>query len=156
MKRLLPPALHRVLLRPAHLLRVLWWRWRRPLVHSVSVIAQDGEGRVLLIRQSYGQRDWKLPGGGIKAGEDPALAAEREFGEELGCPLTDLTLLRVRDEALFGATNRVHLFTGRLAGEPRPDRREVLEAQLFSLGALPSNLGEQARERLRLLDAPPA
>jgi 8-oxo-dGTP pyrophosphatase MutT (NUDIX family) len=149
--RILPAPLHRWLLRGAHRLRTAWWGWQRPLTSGVSIIARDGEGRVLLIRQSYGSRDWNLPGGGIRSGEDPAVAAAREFEEELGCPVTAVELLTIRDEQLHGATNRVHLFTARLAGDPRPDGREVVAAQLFPLATLPSDLGRGARERLALL-----
>jgi len=149
--RILPAPLHRLLLRAAHRLRVAWWRWRRPLTQGVSIAALDGAGRVLLIRQSYGSRAWTLPGGGIRSGEDPAEAAAREFAEELGCPVTAVTLLSVRDERMHGATNRVHLFTARLAGQPHPDGREVIAAQLFPLDALPPELGRGARERLALL-----
>lgn len=151
--RLIPAPLHRWLLRGANLLRAAWWRWRRPLTLGVSIIARDGAGRVLLIRQSYGSRDWNLPGGGIRSGEDPAKAAAREFAEELGCPVTEVALLTIRDEALHGATNRVHVFTASLAGDPRPDLREVIAAQLFPLNALPRDLGRRARERLALLVA---
>jgi ADP-ribose pyrophosphatase YjhB (NUDIX family) len=149
--RLIPAPLHRWLLKWANLLRAAWWRWRRPLTHGVSIIARDGAGRVLLIRQSYGSRDWSLPGGGIRSREDPAVAAVREFTEELSCPLTAVELLTTRDEPLHGATNRVHLFTARLAGNPRPDGREVIAAQLFPLANLPPDLGRRARERLALL-----
>jgi 8-oxo-dGTP pyrophosphatase MutT (NUDIX family) len=147
----IPAPLHRLALRGAHLLRIVWWRWRRPLALGVSIIARDGAGRVLLIRQSYGSRAWSLPGGGMQAEENPAQAAIREFEEELGCPVTAVTLLTVRDENLHGARNRVHLFTARLAGDPRPDGREVVEAQLFALDGLPPDLGRRARARLALL-----
>jgi len=149
--RLLPPPLHRSALRLAHRLRVLWWRWRRPLVEGVCIIARDGAGRVLLIRQSYGRGGWTLPGGGIRRGEDPAHAAAREFAEELRCALTALTLLAVREENLHGARNRVHLFAARLEGEPRPDGREVVAARLFDLKELPPGVSELARRRLALL-----
>lgn len=152
--RLIPAPLHRWLLRGAHRLRIAWWRLRRPLALGVSMIARDEAGRVLLIRQSYGSRAWSLPGGGIRSGEDPARAAVREFTEELGCPVTAVQPLAIRDEALHGATNRVHLFTARLAGEPHPDGREVVEAQLFPLDALPPDLGRRVKERLALLGEP--
>src|SRR5690606_6996736 len=144
-----------VLLRGANLLRAAWWRLRRPLTLGVSIIARDGAERVLLIRHSYGQRDWTLPGGGIGAGEDPAIAAAREFKEELSCAVTDLQLQSIRDEQLHGATNRVHTFTARLAGEPRPDQREVIAARLFPPDALPPDIGRRTRQRLALLSECP-
>ena len=139
--------LHRLALRVGNVLRIGWWRLARPHIHGVSVIARDGAGRVLLIRQTYGSRDWVLPGGGVRRNEPFADAAAREFCEELGCPLIDLRLLQVTEEDLHGATNIVHLFAATLAGEPRPDRREVAAAQLFAPDALPPI---SARTRARL------
>ncbi|KHL26486.1 hypothetical protein PK98_08730 [Croceibacterium mercuriale] len=147
---LIPASLHRLALRVGHVLRIVRWQLARPRIHGVSVIARDGEGRVLLIRQTYGPRHWVLPGGGVRRNEPVTDAAAREFKEELGCPVTDLCLLQVREEPLHGATNVVHLFTASLAGEPRPDRREVGAAQLFALDALPS-VSPRTRARLRLL-----
>ncbi len=45
----------------------------------------DGNGRVLLMHRSTpGKRQWELPGGKIKEGEEPWEAAVREAREELG------------------------------------------------------------------------
>lgn len=147
----LPPPLHRLLLRGAHRLRVMWWRSHPPRTPGVSVIARDEMGRVLLVRHSYGSGLWSLPGGGLSAGEDPADGAIREFAEELCCPITHLEPLVARDEQVRGITHRVNVFTARLAGIPRPDGREVIAAQLFALDALPPDLGRLTRERLALL-----
>jgi len=150
---LLPAPLHRLALRLANRVRMVWWRRWRPDIAGVSIIARDGQGRVLLVRQTYGSRAWVLPGGGLDPGEDPALAAAREFREELGCGLSDITLLRVRTEPLHGAHNTVHLFAARLAGEPRPDRREVAEARLFAPDRLPHDISRRMRRRIAELPA---
>ena len=147
---LIPAPVHRLALRVGNVLRIGWWRLARPHIHGVCVIARDEAGRVLLIRQTYGPRHWVLPGGGVRRNEPAADAAAREFAEELGCPVTDLRLLRVLEEPLYGATNIVHLFAATLAGEPRPDGREVAAAQLFAPDALPP-VSPRTRARLRLL-----
>lgn len=148
---LIPAPLHRLALRVGNALRVGWWHLARPRIHGVSVIARDDAGRVLLIRQTYGPRQWVLPGGGLRGGEPPIEAAAREFQEELGCPLAGLSLLRVLEEPLHGATNVVHLFTATLAGQPQPDGREVAAAQMFPLQRLPQ-VSPRTRERLALVD----
>jgi 8-oxo-dGTP pyrophosphatase MutT (NUDIX family) len=147
---LIPAPVHRVALRVGNVLRIGWWRLARPHIHGVCVIARDEAGRVLLIRQTYGTPDWVLPGGGVNRNEPFGDAAAREFQEELGCPVTDLRLLKVTQEDLYGATNTVHLYAATLAGEPRPDRREVAAAQLFALDDLPP-ISWRTRSRLALL-----
>jgi 8-oxo-dGTP pyrophosphatase MutT (NUDIX family) len=66
----------------AVLLRVL-----RPLVPidwgGVKCVLTDGD-RVLLVRHTYGSRQWDLPGGGRRRGEASLDAARREMREELG------------------------------------------------------------------------
>jgi 8-oxo-dGTP pyrophosphatase MutT (NUDIX family) len=83
----------------AQLLRVL-----RPLVPidwgGVKCVLTDGE-RVLLVRHTYGSRQWDLPGGGRRRGERSIDAARREMHEELGLEIDDwrpLGQLRARTE----------------------------------------------------------
>ncbi len=53
---------------------------------AVGILAEDEEGRVLLIKQyrhPIGYRDWELPAGLLDVvGEDPLEAAQRELAEE--------------------------------------------------------------------------
>ncbi len=140
MIRLVPAPLHRAGLRFAHALRKQWWRLRQPLLLGCRVLAFDGQGRVLLIRHSYGSGRWMLPGGGIARGEQPLAAACRELLEETGCTLDDPRLFAVADEPLSGTVNRVHLVTGTASGPLSPDGREVIEAAFFGEAALPANL----------------
>ncbi len=127
-------------LRTAHGLRKRWWRLRRPVVLGCRILAFDAAGQVLLIRHSYGSDSWTVPGGGLRRGEDPVMAAMREFAEETGCTLIAARQFAVVEESLFGATNRVHLITGEAAGMLRPDGREILAAGFHPLSALPDPL----------------
>lgn len=149
MLHLIPAPLHRALYRIADKGRRLWWHLARTRRNSAFVIAFDEDGKVLLVRHSYGRPVWTLPGGGITRGEDGAAAARREFAEELQCPLADLQLLTrfVRDNA--GSHDQRHVFTARLAGTPVADMREIVEATLFKPDALPERTAQWAAAAIR-------
>lgn len=138
---LIPPPLHRRILRIAYHVRRGWWRLRKPVVHGCRIIAINDDGHVLLIRQSYGKPVWLLPAGGVKRGEDPRATALRELAEETACGLADLVYLECVSEAVAGADNRVHVVAGRATGTVRADGREVIEARFFAPDALPEPLG---------------
>jgi 8-oxo-dGTP pyrophosphatase MutT (NUDIX family) len=63
------------------------WVWFRALLLPVNLgvraLAEDKDGRVLLVRHSY-VAGWHFPGGGVGRGEHPADAALRELREETG------------------------------------------------------------------------
>lgn len=149
MLHLIPAPLHRQALRVAHRLRGTLRRWLKPNLAGVTLVAIDGEGRILLVRHSYGTGAWALPGGGLKRREDPEAAVRRETREELGCDLWgDLRSLPPLRETLSGAAHVGHLFVGQLAGRPRPDGREVIDAGFFALDALPANVGRVTMRRI--------
>jgi 8-oxo-dGTP pyrophosphatase MutT (NUDIX family) len=148
MLHLIPRPLHRAAYRLAHTLRKVWWRLARPNVTGCRVLAFDGEGRVLLVRHSYGTGNWMPPGGGMKRGEDPLLAGTRELSEETGCHLEAAWQVMHREEALRGATNAVHVVAGRAVGLPVPDGREIVEAAFFAPDALPEGMSNLMRRDL--------
>ncbi|MEC9067934.1 MAG: NUDIX domain-containing protein [Pseudomonadota bacterium] len=150
MLRLIPPPAHRLALRLAHAVRKRWWRLTRPTLESCAVIACDIEGRLLLVRLSYGTGNWSLPIGGVKRREAPEEAARRELREETGVEAHAMALLGVRNEELHGAVHRLHIFATQVAGHPRPDRREVLEARFFPPHSLPEPLDERTRLKIAL------
>jgi 8-oxo-dGTP pyrophosphatase MutT (NUDIX family) len=151
MLHLIPASLHRALLRVAHKLRKRWRRLVKPKTAGVSVIGLNAEGRVFLVRHSYGSGLWSLPGGGLGYDEDPLACAHREMREELGCALQDVLLAAQFEETLYGAPHRAFVFTARFAEQPLIDRREVIESGWFALDALPEGLVSFAAYRLRLV-----
>jgi len=148
MLHLIPPPLHRAGLRLAHGIRRRWWRLRSPRLAGCRVIALDLEGRVLLIRHSYGSDKWMPPGGGIGRGEDPLTAAIRELREETACRLENARTLALSHEDLHGAANRVHIVCGLTRDQPVADGREIIEAAFFALGDLPHALPNRLRAQL--------
>lgn len=145
---LIPAPLHRMLYRLAHWARRHVWKVRRTVVEGVRVLALDAQGRVLLIRHSYGSDKWMPPGGGMSKGEDPVLAAERELWEETRCRLVDAREVQVLVEGYHGARNIVHLVVGQAQGEPVADGREIVDAGFFALESLPQPMFEDMAQAL--------
>jgi 8-oxo-dGTP pyrophosphatase MutT (NUDIX family) len=147
----------RVAYRVAYRVLQAWTFLRRPAVRGTMVAVLDASAeRVLLVRHTYGdRRRWELPGGWMRAGEPPAVAARREVAEELGV-----------DVVLDGPSGLLHgtwdFKSEALAwfAAPWPGGRgsydpvEIAEVAWFSLDALPEHLGEVARRVLDTLAAP--
>lgn len=148
MAHLLPAALHRSLMPLAYRLRRVWRRHRTSPIAGVTVVIADLEGRILLVRHSYGPDVWALPGGGLKHGEDPEACARREVAEELDLELTSIKPVAQIEEQLNGCAHTAHLFAAVCDARPRPDRREVIEARFFPLHSLPEPLGKAAKRRI--------
>ncbi|RJQ11674.1 MAG: NUDIX domain-containing protein [Bacillota bacterium] len=113
-------------------------------------VVTDNEGRVLLVHTTYGDREWKVPGGILESGEAPWEAARRETREEVGLELGDLRLTGVyfiASRDAFGFMFRALDYSGTI----RPDGREVDEARFFSPDSLPQPMTATARRRI--LDA---
>jgi 8-oxo-dGTP pyrophosphatase MutT (NUDIX family) len=125
-------------------LRTYWFLFR-PQITGVKCIVTDGD-EVLLVRHTYGNRDWDLPGGTVRHRELPIDAARREMHEELGRRIEDWVDLG----ELFINTNHhldnLHLFHASL-----PDRRldldliELADARWFPREALPVDIGRYVR-----------
>lgn len=141
------------------LLRV-WRTWPKPVRRFVvrrampgytlgaMAIVQDGDGRVLAVRQSYAD-EWTLPGGFLKRGEQPDVAAVREIGEEVGLRV------RVAGEAIAVVDPvklKIHLtYPVDVDGDPadaRPVSAEIDEVRWVDPAAA-GWLTEEAAETLR-------
>ena len=156
MLRLIPVPLHRAGLRAAHALRKRWWRWRKPDLEAVSVLAFDLQGRLLVIRLSYGSGNWTFPTGGVDRGETPEQAARRELEEETGCQAGAMRPLGVDEGVLHGASHRVHVFATVVSGQPVADGREVVETRFFPTHSLPEPLSGATLRRLEMWRQAPA
>src|SRR4051794_477877 len=65
----------------------MWWAIRRPRSDGVRCVLRDGEAFVL-VRHSYGDSRWMLPGGRIRRGESALETAAREMSQELAVAAT--------------------------------------------------------------------
>src|SRR4051812_6082717 len=113
----------------------VWWHLSGQQ-HEGALVAVQIDHSLLLVRSSY-RRAWNFPGGGVRRGETPELAARRELVEEIGLvtrePLMPVSEARGRWD---GRHDRVHFFRLRLEAMPslRFDNREIIGARLVSTG----------------------
>ena len=138
----------RIFYRLAHKIRHRWRVWRGVPISGVAMIAQDFEGRLLLLRHSYGPPGWYLPGGGIRRVETPAQAAERELKEETGCQAEGIRPVGTFDDVVSGSPHTAHLFACSTNDQPVPDGREVIEARFFPRHSMPEPLSPRTRARI--------
>jgi len=115
-------------------------------VPTVSVLAFDERGRVLLVRHAEGN-DWSTPGGMMDPYETPADAAVREMWEETGLHVALTRIVGVfggpicasayanGDKLAWVAT----VFRGKvIGGTLRPDGEETLEARYVARAEIAS------------------
>lgn len=142
----LPTPVLRVVYRYGHHLARGYWRIRRPAVFGVKAVLRDDEGRILLVRHTYGDRAaWGLPGGGRHGDDPPEQTATREVREEVGADVTAWeTLGEIYSEALHKRDTVTVLVGDWPGGEPRLQGAELAEAAWFALDALPERLAFEA------------
>jgi ADP-ribose pyrophosphatase YjhB (NUDIX family) len=137
------------LLQIAYTLRKHVYRLLRVKTRGVKTMVFNGEGELLLIRNSYGPTHlYVLPGGGIGRRERPEDAAAREVKEETGLEVRDVAFVGCHANNAEGKRDTIHLFTARADGEPTADAMEVAEARFFPLDALPDNISDATLRRL--------
>lgn len=111
------------------------------------------DGRVLLVRHSYGPRRWELPGGGARRREHPHEALRRELREELGLEVDNAVAITTRRGPGRRDRHVTHLFRVELASpELRVDPVEIVEARWFDPAAPPRPLGWMVPEALATCD----
>jgi len=134
--------------------------FQRPMTLGVRGVVLDADNRVMLVRHSY-VPGFYLPGGGVEPGETLAEALGRELTEECGVRLTGAPTLRgVYLNRRSSRRDHVALFVVRDFDYdgPRPPDHEILEADFFSISALPPETTPATRARLAeiVADAPAA
>jgi 8-oxo-dGTP pyrophosphatase MutT (NUDIX family) len=136
----LPLPVCRAAYRGAYAALRAYWYVRRPDVQGVKCVLTDGE-QILLVRHTYGHREWDLPGGKVGRREPPAAAARREMHEELGLELELAAIGQVR-AWIDHRRDLMHCFTAEVTGQPLSiDRCELDVVQWFPRHALPDELG---------------
>jgi 8-oxo-dGTP pyrophosphatase MutT (NUDIX family) len=129
----------------ARIRRVYWYVFR-PRTFGVKCVVRH-EGRWLMIRNSYGNGFWTLPGGAIHRGEQPAAAAIREVGEEVGVDLGSVEPVGSYESNREYKKDTVYCFVADvMSSDHRIDRREVIEADWFDPSRLPTPCARSVSE----------
>lgn len=107
------------------------------------------QGKILLVKQSYGRGLWTIPGGGIRRGETPEEATKREVREEVGIQLEDVKHIGKFISTSEYKRDNVDIFNAASNGENfKIDNLEIIEAKWFP----PNNLPEISEYAQKVLD----
>jgi 8-oxo-dGTP diphosphatase len=111
---------------------------------TTGAVIVDEQGRVLLLQHRFrAGSGWGIPGGFMRAGEQPEAALRRELHEELGVELESLELRFVR--ALESYQQLELIFRCRIRGDVFPQALEVQRAAWFAVNELPVGLSADQR-----------
>ena len=146
----LPVPLRRAFYRVAFIVLQVVSRVFHPRTRGVKCLVVH-DGRVLLVRHSYGPKQWDLTGGFCRRREDFADAARREVVEELGVEIARLTDLGEKLRGLYGRHETLRLFRIDVdAADVEIDAGEIAEVRWCPRDELPaprSELVDVALER---------
>ncbi len=132
---------------------------------GVRVAIFSNTDKVLLVRHKL-HHLWVFPGGGIKRGETPVAAAQRELFEETNFSVTNIFTANFSEtnsvnklnffakykNNSIGKLDTVYLFTGFtnefLPAKNKNDFFEIAEIKWFSLSDLPKNISDSTKNRI--------
>jgi 8-oxo-dGTP pyrophosphatase MutT (NUDIX family) len=136
----LPIPVRRAGYRAAYGLLRVYWFVRRPEVRGVKCVLTRGD-HVLLVRHTYGDRRWDLPGGRMRRDEAAIGAARREMHEELGVLIQDWAPFGVVLGTAEFRRDRMQIFHAEIRdGEIEIDRGELATMHWFPRRDLPADV----------------
>jgi ADP-ribose pyrophosphatase YjhB (NUDIX family) len=138
-----------LLLRIADRVRRMVWRVFGPRTVGVRGLVVDGDGRILLVRHTYGAPAWHLPGGGVKRREGLADALRRELRQEAGVEITGpVSLLGSYTNLQQGKSDHISVFVVTEWTPHEADDNEIAEKGFFAMDDLPPAASPGTRRRL--------
>jgi 8-oxo-dGTP diphosphatase len=114
---------------------------------SVHAVITDEHRRVLMVRATYGDRAWGLPGGALDPGETIHEALRRECREELGLEVEAVYLSGVYHHA--AVESHAFIFRARLPADQAPTLSDEHSAWKYvPVGELPTVQRQRVEECL--------
>lgn len=117
-----------------------------PGITVVALVFIEEEGKLLLVRQSYGRGYWSLPGGVLERGESIDQAAIREVKEETGLEVRLMRVVGLYSKA--GEGSLAISFVGEREGGILEPGGEISECRFFPYGQFPQNIRDHFWQRL--------
>ncbi len=112
------------------------------LMGAAAVILNTA-GKVLMVKHTYGKRNWELPGGRGEGGESPADTAIREVREETSLQVSALHMTGYYFDRATGGLHFVYRCVSRDENEaPVPDGAEISECAYWLPDALPRPISD--------------
>lgn len=124
---------------------------------GAAAVITDDRGRVLLVRHTYGELNWEIPGGLGEPGESADATAVREVREETGLDVAAERLTGIYFEAAADMHHFVFRCRATAGTEPRPSSDEISEVRWCERAALPRPISDFTVRRIDdALDGAPA
>lgn len=119
-------------------IRRLYWFVFRPRTYGVKCVVEYN-GKLLLIRNSYGVHGWTFPGGGVKRNESSEQAAIREVKEEVGLDISNPLKIGEYQSNYEHKRDTVYCFLAKVS-KPNVtiDANEIAQAQWFLPNEIPA------------------
>ena len=128
----------------------LYWFIIRPYQRGAKCVLEH-EGKVLLIRNTYGRGHWTFPGGMIERGEVPSAAAVREVREEVGIELDTVVSCGSFTLQRDYKTDHIYAYHAQvLSSSFQTDPVEIAAAGWYSPDNLPRDTSDVALRMLRM------
>ena len=117
---------------------------------GAAALITDENGRVLLVRHTYGRKNWELPGGVVEHGESPMDGAVREVREETGLSVAPTELTGIYYDAEADVLHFVFRCVPTDSGAvPRSDGAEVDGGAFRDPDRLPRPISDFTHLRIR-------